>query len=113
MLFCISQFVAKKNFFFSLQNRIVIGHAVFNDFCVIRKHPPGHMVRDTAKCKLLVEMAGLEGQGNSLKKLAFSLLGTKHSIIFNVYLYFFSFYVCHVSAFQFFAENGILLRMGI
>uniref|UniRef100_A0A2C9LJR9 RNA exonuclease 4 n=1 Tax=Biomphalaria glabrata TaxID=6526 RepID=A0A2C9LJR9_BIOGL len=57
-----------------LMNKVIIGHAVYNDFRVLGLKPQHYMVRDTAQCRRLVQMASLEGRGNSLKKLAQVLL---------------------------------------
>ncbi|XP_059159294.1 uncharacterized protein LOC131943286 [Physella acuta] len=57
-----------------LENKVIIGHAVYHDFKVLGWVPPYFMVRDTSTCKLLVEMASLQGRGNSLKKLSGALL---------------------------------------
>ncbi|KAH9489585.1 hypothetical protein Btru_037572 [Bulinus truncatus] len=57
-----------------LKNKIIIGHAVYNDFNVLGIKPENYMVRDTAQCPRLVHMAHLEGRGNSLKKLTKVLL---------------------------------------
>ncbi|KAK0067912.1 RNA exonuclease 4 [Biomphalaria pfeifferi] len=56
------------------ENKVIIGHAVYNDFKVLGLKPQHYMVRDTAQCRRLVQMASLEGRGNSLKKLAQVLL---------------------------------------
>ncbi|GFO33022.1 interferon-stimulated exonuclease-like 2 [Plakobranchus ocellatus] len=58
-----------------LANKIIVGHSVYNDLRVLRMSPPFYVVRDTAQCKALVRMAGLEGQGNALRKLTAALLG--------------------------------------
>lgn len=58
-----------------LEKKIIIGHAVYHDFKALDMHPPQFMVRDTARSARLVEMAGLQGKGNSLKKLSAALLG--------------------------------------
>ena len=64
------------NCFFSFQqNKIIVGHSVYNDFRALKMSPPFYTVRDTAQCKTLVRLAGLEGQGNGLKKLTEALLG--------------------------------------
>eukprot|EP00057_Strongylocentrotus_purpuratus_P025962 XP_011680436.1 PREDICTED: apoptosis-enhancing nuclease-like [Strongylocentrotus purpuratus] len=61
-----------------LKDKIVIGHAVWNDFQALKfSHPPND-VRDTSKCKLLAEIYGSKctpGQHLGLKSLAKYLLG--------------------------------------
>ena len=59
------------------QDKIVIGHAVYNDFKVLHVSPPPMLVRDTASSKPLREMAGVVGGngGTSLKKLSQAVLG--------------------------------------
>ncbi|CAL1539197.1 unnamed protein product [Lymnaea stagnalis] len=57
-----------------LDKKIVIGHAVYHDFKALEMQPAQFMVRDTARSARLVEMAGLQGKGNSLKKLSAALL---------------------------------------
>ncbi|KAL8560379.1 hypothetical protein ACOMHN_006110 [Nucella lapillus] len=58
-----------------IKDKVVIGHAVHNDFRVMGFKHPFHMIRDTAGCKMLREMADLPGNACALKKLTFALLG--------------------------------------
>ncbi|XP_005103191.1 RNA exonuclease 4 [Aplysia californica] len=58
-----------------LEDKIVVGHAVYNDFKVLQLHPPAHQVRDTASCRQLSEWAGQPARCNGLKKLAAAVLG--------------------------------------
>ena len=54
----------------------MIGHAVHNDFSVMKIHFPQCHIRDTSKFKPLAAIAKLEaGQGLSLKNLSLNLLG--------------------------------------
>ncbi|KAK7095948.1 uncharacterized protein [Littorina saxatilis] len=58
-----------------LQGKVVVGHAVYNDFKVLGIPHPVHNIRDTASCKLLREMADLPGGACALRKLTQVLLG--------------------------------------
>ncbi|RUS72366.1 hypothetical protein EGW08_019864 [Elysia chlorotica] len=58
-----------------LANKIIVGHSVYNDFRALKMNPPFYSVRDTAQCKALTRRAGLQGQGNGLKRLTSALLG--------------------------------------
>ena len=68
----------------TLQGKIVVGHALHNDFHVLGINHPSHLVCDTAKCKQLRTRAKLHSKNpTSLKTLTFLLLG--------VYCYYNSF----------------------
>lgn len=59
-----------------LKGKIVIGHALHNDFHVLGMRHPCHLVCDTAKCKQLRRLAQLHcNNATSLKTLTFLLLG--------------------------------------
>lgn len=59
-----------------LKDRIVVGHAVHNDFKVLNISVPFERVRDTSCYKPLRTKAGLpRGQTPSLRKLAANILG--------------------------------------
>ncbi|VDN25638.1 unnamed protein product [Cylicostephanus goldi] len=57
-----------------LKDRIVVGHALNNDFRVLCFHHNAKLTRDTAKCMILRKMADCHGFP-SLKKLAKAVLG--------------------------------------
>ncbi|XGW09554.1 hypothetical protein V3C99_011663 [Haemonchus contortus] len=57
-----------------LKDRIVVGHALNNDFRVLNFHHNSKLTRDTARCHLLRKMANCNGVP-SLKKLARAVLG--------------------------------------
>ncbi|XP_077453645.1 interferon-stimulated gene 20 kDa protein [Stigmatopora argus] len=58
-----------------LEGKVVVGHAIFNDFRVLRIPYPRHMVRDTVATHLLRALAGFPRQRRvSLKTLAAKLL---------------------------------------
>ncbi|KAF1766638.1 hypothetical protein GCK72_006596 [Caenorhabditis remanei] len=57
-----------------LEGRIVVGHAVHNDFRVLKLNHIRKLTRDTAKCSILKNMAKCQGTP-SLKKLAKEVLG--------------------------------------
>uniref|UniRef100_A0A0K0DLL7 RNA exonuclease 4 n=1 Tax=Angiostrongylus cantonensis TaxID=6313 RepID=A0A0K0DLL7_ANGCA len=57
-----------------LKDRIIVGHALNNDFRVLNLHHNRKLTRDTAKCALLRKMANCNGVP-SLKKLASTVLG--------------------------------------
>ena len=60
-----------------LKDKIVIGHAVFNDFQALNLCHPVEDTRDTSKCKFLVELCGKRispGQHLGLKMLSKLLL---------------------------------------
>ncbi|XP_063953585.1 uncharacterized protein LOC129255443 [Lytechinus pictus] len=60
-----------------LKDKIVVGHAVWNDFQVLRFSHPANNVRDTSRCKSLAEICGSKCTPGhrSLKSLAKYLLG--------------------------------------
>uniref|UniRef100_A0A8R1E263 RNA exonuclease 4 n=1 Tax=Caenorhabditis japonica TaxID=281687 RepID=A0A8R1E263_CAEJA len=58
-----------------LDGRIVVGHAVHNDFRVLKLNHVRKLTRDTAKCAVLRTMAKHEQGRVSLKKLAKEVLG--------------------------------------
>ncbi|XP_076464717.1 apoptosis-enhancing nuclease-like [Babylonia areolata] len=58
-----------------IKDKVVIGHAVHNDFRVMDLKHPVHLIRDTASCKLLREMANLPSNASALRKLTSALLG--------------------------------------
>lgn len=57
-----------------IEGRIVVGHAVHNDFRVLKLNHTRKLTRDTAKCTILKNMANHHGTP-SLKKLAKEVLG--------------------------------------
>ncbi|CAO4366274.1 unnamed protein product [Caenorhabditis nigoni] len=57
-----------------IEGRIVVGHAVHNDFRVLKLTHTRKLTRDTAKCTILKNMANHQGTP-SLKKLAKEVLG--------------------------------------
>ncbi|XP_074540341.1 interferon-stimulated 20 kDa exonuclease-like 2 [Halichoeres trimaculatus] len=62
--------VARKEILKLLMGKVVIGHAVHNDFKVLGYSHPTAMTRDTARIPLLNQRAGFEGnQSASLKRL--------------------------------------------
>lgn len=62
--------VARKEILKLLAGKVVIGHAVHNDFKVLGYSHPTAMTRDTARIPLLNQRAGIEGnQSASLKRL--------------------------------------------
>ncbi|PVD36299.1 hypothetical protein C0Q70_03277 [Pomacea canaliculata] len=58
-----------------LKNKVVVGHAIHNDFKVLRLSHPPDMIRDTISCKELREMAELGSNSCGLRKLTQALLG--------------------------------------
>lgn len=60
----------------TLDDKVVIGHAVYNDFAVLDIAHPVHMVRDTSSSALLKRLAGLSRR-SSLKVLSRKLLNRK------------------------------------
>ena len=60
---------------FLILGKIVVGHAVHNDFRVLGIRHSKQAIRDTAKCSHLRELAGVEGANASLKTLTEKLLG--------------------------------------
>ncbi|KJH47894.1 exonuclease [Dictyocaulus viviparus] len=67
-------YVAQREVAKILQDRIVVGHGLNNDFRVLNIHHNSKLTRDTAKCLLLRKMASCYGVP-SLKKLARAILG--------------------------------------
>ena len=60
----------------AFQDKIVVGHSVFNDFKVLRIQHPGKNIRDTSAYKPLRALANLsERTPPSLKNLSQALLG--------------------------------------
>ncbi|CAL2032170.1 hypothetical protein CAEBREN_30301 [Caenorhabditis brenneri] len=57
-----------------IEGRIVVGHAVHNDFRVLKLNHTRKLTRDTAKCSILKSMAKCN-RTPSLKKLAKEVLG--------------------------------------
>ncbi|XP_021421651.2 apoptosis-enhancing nuclease [Oncorhynchus mykiss] len=61
-----------------LDGKVVIGHALYNDFRALDFNHPGHMIRDTSGMRLLRRLAGFPTKRCvSLKILANSLLNRK------------------------------------
>lgn len=61
-----------------LDGKVVIGHALYNDFQALDFNHPGHMIRDTSGMRLLRRLAGFPTKRCvSLKILANSLLNRK------------------------------------
>ncbi|XP_053407767.1 uncharacterized protein LOC123546317 isoform X2 [Mercenaria mercenaria] len=61
-----------------IQDKIVVGHGIHNDFRVLGFGHPEHMIRDTQKCKFLRDKMELDCDSNqclSLKNMALKLLG--------------------------------------
>lgn len=66
---------AKKEIVKILAGKVVVGHAIYNDFKSLRYSHPASLTRDTSRIPLLNKMAGFpERQAVSLKRLAKSLL---------------------------------------
>ena len=64
----------------TLQGKIVVGHALHNDFRVLGINHPSRLVCDTAKCKQLRTRAKLHSKkATSLKTLTFLLLGVYYT----------------------------------
>ncbi|KTF91809.1 hypothetical protein cypCar_00013164 [Cyprinus carpio] len=58
-----------------LTGKIIVGHALFNDFLVLDISVPPHMIRDTCSCRVLQELYNASIRCNiSLKKLSGKLL---------------------------------------
>ncbi|XP_061078310.1 apoptosis-enhancing nuclease-like [Conger conger] len=58
-----------------LQGKVVVGHALHNDFRALGFIPPRHMIRDTCCTRLLRQLSGMPaGRSISLKNLAKTLL---------------------------------------
>jgi RNA exonuclease 4 len=60
-----------------LNNKIVVGHAVHNDFRVLKLSHPFRLTRDTAQYKAFRIAVGCGGGAPSLKLLAEKLLGIR------------------------------------
>ncbi|XP_035521136.1 apoptosis-enhancing nuclease-like [Morone saxatilis] len=61
-----------------LEGKVVVGHAIYNDFEVLDMLHPGHMVRDTSTTRLLSRLAGFPRERcASLKILASKLLNRR------------------------------------
>eukprot|EP00063_Salmo_salar_P050787 XP_014025622.1 PREDICTED: apoptosis-enhancing nuclease-like [Salmo salar] len=61
-----------------LEGKVVIGHALYNDFQVLDLTHPGHMIRDTSGTRLLRQLAGFPTKRCvSLKILTNGLLNRK------------------------------------
>jgi len=60
-----------------LANKIVVGHAVHNDFRVLKLSHPFRLTRDTSKYKPFRVAVGMGGGAPSLKLLAEKLLGVR------------------------------------
>ncbi|XP_051976035.1 apoptosis-enhancing nuclease [Xyrauchen texanus] len=66
---------AQKEIINLLKGKVIIGHALYNDFFVLDIFVPVHMVRDTCTCSWLRELYVASDRSNiSLKKLARKLL---------------------------------------
>ncbi|KAJ8249468.1 hypothetical protein GJAV_G00235290 [Gymnothorax javanicus] len=58
-----------------LQGKVVVGHALHNDFRALGFIPPSHMIRDTSRARILRRLSGMSAKGSvSLKNLAKTLL---------------------------------------
>ncbi|XP_052399293.1 apoptosis-enhancing nuclease [Carassius gibelio] len=58
-----------------LTGKIIVGHALFNDFLVLDISIPPHLIRDTCSCRVLRELYDdTIGSNVSLKKLSWKLL---------------------------------------
>uniref|UniRef100_A0A3B3BD10 Interferon stimulated exonuclease gene n=1 Tax=Oryzias melastigma TaxID=30732 RepID=A0A3B3BD10_ORYME len=58
-----------------LEDKVIIGHSIYNDFRVLDIFPPAHMVRDTSMTRHLRRLAGFpRGRCSSLKILSKKLL---------------------------------------
>ncbi|KAJ6662826.1 hypothetical protein lerEdw1_011030 [Lerista edwardsae] len=67
--------VARREILQILRNKIVVGHAIHNDFLALKYFHPREWTRDTSKSPLLKEKVGLPIKTNvSLKSLARELL---------------------------------------
>ncbi|XP_020389456.1 apoptosis-enhancing nuclease-like isoform X1 [Rhincodon typus] len=68
--------VARREILKILKGKIVVGHALHNDFKALKYFHPTSLVRDTSKIPLLKRKAGFpERESVSLKNLAKQLLG--------------------------------------
>ncbi|KAJ8343954.1 hypothetical protein SKAU_G00312830 [Synaphobranchus kaupii] len=69
---------AKKEVLQILQGKVVVGHALHNDFRALGFIPPSHMIRDTGCTHLLRQLSDMPARGGvSLKNLAKTLLNRK------------------------------------
>ncbi|XP_038603439.1 apoptosis-enhancing nuclease [Tachyglossus aculeatus] len=69
---------ARKEILKLLRGKVVVGHALHNDFRVLKYFHPHHHTRDTSSSPLLVHRAGFHTQGRpSLKNLSLQLLNKK------------------------------------
>ncbi|RVE71346.1 hypothetical protein OJAV_G00050900 [Oryzias javanicus] len=58
-----------------LEDKVIVGHSIYNDFKVLDIFPPAHMVRDTSLTRHLSRVAGFpRGRCSSLKILSRKLL---------------------------------------
>ncbi|KAF3855177.1 hypothetical protein F7725_023232 [Dissostichus mawsoni] len=65
-----------------LEGKVVVGHAIYNDFEVLDTVLPGHMVRDTCTTRYLSRLAGFPRERcSSLKILASKLLDRKIQLV--------------------------------
>lgn len=58
-----------------LEGKVIVGHAVHNDFRVLYIKHPSKLLRDTSKFKPLARLVGTHGGTPSLRKLTKVLLG--------------------------------------
>ncbi|KAG7473926.1 hypothetical protein MATL_G00100910 [Megalops atlanticus] len=66
---------AKKEIVQILKGKVVVGHALHNDFRALGFLPPRHMIRDTSRTRLLRRLSKFPNRGSvSLKNLARTLL---------------------------------------
>ncbi|XP_044048628.1 apoptosis-enhancing nuclease [Siniperca chuatsi] len=69
---------AREEIFSILEGKVVVGHAIYNDFEALDMLHPGHMVRDTCTTRLLSRLAGFPRERcPSLKILANKLLNRR------------------------------------
>ncbi|XP_028922210.1 apoptosis-enhancing nuclease isoform X1 [Ornithorhynchus anatinus] len=69
---------AQKEILKLLRGKVVVGHALHNDFRVLKYFHPHHHTRDTSSSPLLVRRAGFPAQVRpSLKSLSLQLLNKK------------------------------------
>ncbi|KAM9807863.1 interferon-stimulated gene 20 kDa protein [Neosynchiropus ocellatus] len=66
---------ARKEILSILDQKVIVGHALYNDFKVLGMMHPAHMIRDTSAAPLLTKLAGLpRHRPISLKSLSSKLL---------------------------------------
>ncbi|KAG5839722.1 hypothetical protein ANANG_G00207960 [Anguilla anguilla] len=66
---------ARKEILQILKGKVLVGHALHNDFRALGFIPPSHMIRDTCCTRLLRQLSGMPARGSiSLKNLAKTLL---------------------------------------